>query len=59
MISIDFGGHWSKMKVTIGIIDKCGVRGDAMHCVIIFDNVLNVCLFEYTAVSVSGKVGIP
>ena len=26
---IDFGGHSSKVKVTMGIIDKCGVRGDA------------------------------
>ena len=24
------------MKVTIGIIDKCGVRGDATLCVVIF-----------------------
>ena len=33
---IDFGGHSSKMKVTMGIIDKCGVRGDATLCVVIF-----------------------
>ena len=31
-----FGGHSSKVKVTIGIIDKCGVRGDATICVVIF-----------------------
>ena len=24
------------MKVTMGIIDKCGVRGDATLCVVIF-----------------------
>ena len=28
---IDFGGHSSKV-----IIDKCGVRGDATLCVVIF-----------------------
>ena len=33
---IDFGGHSSKVKVTIGVIDKCGVRGDATLCVVIF-----------------------
>ena len=32
---IDFGGHSSKVKVTMGIIDKCGVRGDATLCVVI------------------------
>ena len=26
---IDFGGQSSKVKVTMGIIDKFGVRGDA------------------------------
>ena len=36
MNSIDFGGHRSKVKVTMGIIDKCGVRGDATLCVVIF-----------------------
>ena len=30
---IDTGGH--SLKVTIGI-DKCGVRGDARLCVVIF-----------------------
>ena len=33
---IDFGGHRSKVKVTMAIIDKCGVRGDATLCVVIF-----------------------
>ena len=33
---IDFGGHSSKVKVTMGIIGKCGVRGDATLCVVIF-----------------------
>ena len=36
MNSIDFGGHRSKMKVRIGIIDKCGMRGDAALCLVIF-----------------------
>ena len=36
MNSIDFGGYRSKVKVTMGIIDKCGVRGDATLCVVIF-----------------------
>ena len=30
---IDFGGHRSKVKVRMVIIDKCGVRGDATLCV--------------------------
>ena len=33
---IDFGDHSSKVKVMMGIIDKCGVRGDATLCVVIF-----------------------
>ena len=33
---IDFGGHSSKVKVMMGIIDKCWVRGDATLCVVIF-----------------------
>ena len=33
---IDFGGHSSKVKVMMGIIDKYGVRGDATLCVVIF-----------------------
>ena len=33
---IDFGGHSSKGKVTIGIMDKCGLRGDATLCLVIF-----------------------
>ena len=36
MNSIDFGGHRSKVKVTMGIIDKCGVRGAATLCIVIF-----------------------
>ena len=31
-----FGGQRSQLKVRIGIIDKCGVRGDATLCVVIF-----------------------
>ena len=37
MNSIDFGGYMSKVKVMMGIIDKCGVRGDATLCIAIFD----------------------
>ena len=33
---IDLGGHISKVKVVMGIIDKCGVSGDATLCVVIF-----------------------
>ena len=33
---IDFGGHSSNVKVTMGIIDKFGVCGDATLCVVIF-----------------------
>ena len=33
---IDFGGHSSQVNVTMGIIDKCGVHGDATLCVVIF-----------------------
>ena len=33
---IDFGGHRSKVKVRMVIIDKCGMRGDATLCVVIF-----------------------
>ena len=36
MNSIDFGVHMSKVKVKMGIIDKCGVREDATLCVVIF-----------------------
>ena len=32
---IDFGGHSSKVKVMMGVIDKCGVHGDATLCVVI------------------------
>ena len=31
-----FGGHSSKVKVMMGIIDKCGLHGDATLCVVIF-----------------------
>ena len=34
--SIDFGGHMSDVKATMGFIYKCGVRGDATLCVFIF-----------------------
>ena len=33
---IDYGGHRSEMKATMDIIYKCGVRGDATLCVVIF-----------------------
>ena len=33
---IDFGSQGSKVKVTMVIIDKCGVRGDADLCIVIF-----------------------
>ena len=33
---IDFRGHSSKVKVMMGIIDKCGARGDVPFCVVIF-----------------------
>ena len=33
---IDFGGHCSKVKVTMVTIDRCGVRGDATLCIVIF-----------------------
>ena len=36
MNPIEFGGQWSKVKFTMGIIDKCGMRGDAMLCVVWF-----------------------
>ena len=42
---IDFGGHSSKVNVTMGIIDKSWVRGDATLCVVIF---LHNC-FPFTA----------
>ena len=42
---IDFGGHSSKVKVMMVIIDKCGVRGDATLCVVIFriENESGIC----------------
>ena len=36
MNSIDFGDPRSKVKVTMDIINKCGVRGDATLCVVIY-----------------------
>ena len=33
---IDLGGQSLNVRVTIGIIDKCGVCGDATLCVVIF-----------------------
>ena len=33
---IDFGGHSSKVKLMMGIIDKCGVHGDTTLCIVIF-----------------------
>ena len=39
MNPIDFGGHSSQVKVKMSIIDKCGVRGDATLCVVIFTQV--------------------
>ena len=36
MNSIDFGGHRSEVKATMGIIYKCGVRMDATLCVVIY-----------------------
>ena len=45
---IDFGGHSSKVKVTMVIIDKCWVRGDATLCVvIIFVMVIHCAHFDY------------
>ena len=56
-----FWGHSSKVKVTMGIIDKCGVRGDATLCVVIFIysscNVILflICIF-YHVPTVLGKL---
>ena len=35
---IDFGGHSSKVKVKMVMIDKCGVHRDATLCVVIFES---------------------
>ena len=43
----DFGGHSSKVNVTMGIIDKCGVRGDATLRDVIFKS--SVCLFVHNS----------
>ena len=50
---IDFGGQISKVKVMMGIIDKCGMRGDATLCIVIFSKrnknpVLGRCPIEIT-----------
>ena len=42
---IDFGGHSSKVKARMGIIDKCWVRRDATLCVVIFSIVLGIKQF--------------
>ena len=43
---IVFEGHSSNVKVTMGIIDKFGVRGDATLCVVIFFYILRTqCKF--------------
>ena len=36
MNSFDFRGYRSKVKVMMGTIDKCGVRGDVTLSVVIF-----------------------
>ena len=43
---IDFGGHSSKVKVTISqsIIDKCGVHGDTTLCIVIFLKIFTILL---------------
>ena len=43
MDPIDFGDHSSKVKVKMSIVDKCGVRGDAMLCVVIFSLYVGPC----------------
>ena len=45
--SIDFGGHSSKVKVTMVIIDKCGVRGDNTLCVVIFIVIVFFCYYHF------------
>ena len=46
MNSIDIGGQMSKVKVMKGIIDKCGVRGDATLCVVsyIIQFISHICM---------------
>ena len=57
---IDFGGHSSKVKVTMVIIDKCGVRGDASLCVVIFNKPLrdNTCEIDYGYMCIELNVGL-
>ena len=38
MVRNEFRGHRSKVKVTMGIINKCGVRGDGTLFFVIFCN---------------------
>ena len=40
-----------EVKVTMGIIDKCGVRGDATLCVVIFIENSNDNFIEYSTVT--------
>ena len=55
---IDFGGHSSKEKVMMGIIDKCGVRGDATLCVVIFTTVTISKTFEPKKSNLTGYNGM-
>ena len=41
MLTIERGRMLLKVRFTIGIIDNCGVRGDATLCVVIFKNILD------------------
>ena len=46
MNAINFGGHRSKVKVTIGVIDKYGLGGDATFCIVWFySNQVNLSSF--------------
>ena len=47
VMMIDFGGHSSNVKVTMGIIDKFGVRADATLCVAIFLYVAGKCRLRW------------
>ena len=48
MTFIDFGGHLSDVKATMGIIYKCGVSGDATLCVVIFELGSNLAILLKT-----------
>ena len=54
---IDFGGHSSKVKITMGIIDKCGVRGNATLCVVIFFMLPESYLWGQGMVTTSNFIG--